>query len=404
MRIVHIEDIFYPTAGYQINILPKYQVLQGHEVYIVTSELEKIPDSFGVSFFGRKDIKKLDHEYSKNTGVKIIRYPVLFIFMMRVFHKKGFYKCIEELNPDIIFSHGDGTIYSLHYIKNKNLKKNFAVIFDSHMLEIASKNRFRMLYRIVFKNVYTPIIKKKKYVFIRTQNDNYVEKCLGIPLIQCPWISVGSDTLLFHPDFSVRAKFRKENNISENDFVAIYAGKLDEAKGGKFFAETFLNELVLSHDKKFVLIIVGSLFNDKYGKEVMELLKKSKNRLIMFETQIYTNLAIFYQSADVALFPKQCSLSFYDVQACGLPVISENNNININRLAYNNGITFQAGNSEDFRKKIQQIASLSSIEYKATSENANNYVKKNFDYKNIANKYLSVINDEIKRQKNEKQR
>ena len=37
MRIIHIEDFFLSDTGYQINIIPKYQVIQGHEVYIVTS-------------------------------------------------------------------------------------------------------------------------------------------------------------------------------------------------------------------------------------------------------------------------------------------------------------------------------------------------------------------------------
>lgn len=48
MRIVHIEDFFHPNAGYQINILPKYMVKQGHSVTIVTSEMEKIPEGLTV--------------------------------------------------------------------------------------------------------------------------------------------------------------------------------------------------------------------------------------------------------------------------------------------------------------------------------------------------------------------
>ena len=39
MRIVHIEDYFKPTMGYQINIIPAYQVKQGHEVIIVSGYL-----------------------------------------------------------------------------------------------------------------------------------------------------------------------------------------------------------------------------------------------------------------------------------------------------------------------------------------------------------------------------
>lgn len=31
MRIVHLDQMFHPDFGDQINILPKYQVKQGHE-------------------------------------------------------------------------------------------------------------------------------------------------------------------------------------------------------------------------------------------------------------------------------------------------------------------------------------------------------------------------------------
>ena len=60
MRFVHIEDFFHPNAGYQVNLLSKLQVKQGHEVIIITAELDKIPDhliSFLVKIIYQKKIK-----------------------------------------------------------------------------------------------------------------------------------------------------------------------------------------------------------------------------------------------------------------------------------------------------------------------------------------------------------
>ena len=72
MKIVHIEDFFHPDAGYQINVLAKYQANAGHEVIILTSEIDKIPD-FLTIFFGKDNIEQKDREYESKYGVKIIR-------------------------------------------------------------------------------------------------------------------------------------------------------------------------------------------------------------------------------------------------------------------------------------------------------------------------------------------
>ena len=57
MKFVHIEDYFFSSAGYQINLLTRLQVLQGHDVTIVASELKKVPD-YLKSFFGTEEKDK----------------------------------------------------------------------------------------------------------------------------------------------------------------------------------------------------------------------------------------------------------------------------------------------------------------------------------------------------------
>ena len=72
MKVVNVEDFFHPDAGYQINILSKYLVALGHEVTIITSEMEKVPTTL-TSFFGRENIEGRDQAYSNQYGVKILR-------------------------------------------------------------------------------------------------------------------------------------------------------------------------------------------------------------------------------------------------------------------------------------------------------------------------------------------
>lgn len=399
MKVVNIEDFFHPNAGYQINILPKYMVKEGIDTYILTSEMNNVPDNL-TKFFGKDNIEEYDKQYEEMTGVKIIRVPVKRFISNRAVFTKELYKKVDELEPDIVYVHGNDTLVGMKYIWNQR-KLKYALISDSHMLEMASVNKFNKLFRIFYKLFITPKIKKNKLTVIRTQDDVYVNKCLGIPFEQAPWISYGSDTLLFHPDDIVKYDFKIKNKISKDAFVILYAGKLDESKGGMFLAESMKN--AFQTNREVVIVIVGNSTGE-YGAKLEECLRTSQNRILRFPTQRYVDLAPFFQSADLVVFPKQCSLSFYDVQACGVPVLSENNNINIDRCSHENGFIFETGNKADFRAKIIDCINMPSSEYKKIKINAYNYITENYNYSDKAREYITEIEDSLRRFKEDKEK
>lgn len=398
MRIVNIEDFFIPDAGYQINIMPKYLSLFGHEVYIVTSKLDGINKS-ATKFFGTENIEEKDAAFTEKTGVKIVRVKPLIkkTISSRIIQGSELFHTIEFLKPDVLYVHGNDTFTGIRYLLKKNLP--YALVTDSHMLSMATKNKFHRLFAAGYRKFVTPHILKNSIPVIRTQDDPYVEKNFAIPLKQAPWISYGSDTLLFHPDENVKRCFRKENGISDDDFVVVYTGKLDESKGGKLLAETFLKRF--NTKRNIVLIAVGSTTGE-YGKEVEELFAGSENRIIRFPTQKYCDLPLFYQAADLSVFAKQCSLSFYDAQACGLPVLSEDNNINVDRCSHNNGWNFKSGDVADFREKIEFAAEMPIDKYADISENAYRFIIDNYNYEDKAREYEKIIIDTYNRFKGEK--
>ena len=391
MRILHWEEMFHPTFGYQVNVLAKFQVKQGHEVIILSSE--KVENHHLFSGFGNIDnIGHEDEIYSKKYGVTIIRLPIHKVISGRVIYKKGYIEKIEALKPDVIMCHYNDTLSAMNIMKKYNYI-NIPIVYDNHMLEMASKNPLRNLFRLYYKNFITPLIIKNKWTVIRTQDDNYVNKCLGIPESQTPFISFGTDTTLFYPDNKAKAAFRHEYGISKDEFVIVYTGKLDEAKDGKLLANAFIEKFNVN--KKTILIVVGNTKGDEYGNEVEELFSESNNRIIRFPTQRYTDLPKFYQAADLSVFPKQCSLSFYDAQACGLPVVSEDNNINVDRLKHNNGFTFKAGSVQDLRDKIMTCIEMKISEYEQMKENAYSFIKDNYDYAIISEQYNDILLSEI---------
>lgn len=390
MKIIYIVDFFHPDAGYQVNIMAKYWSLFGNEVIVISSELKKLP-SFLTDFFDCSDIEKKDSLYENNNKVKIIRVPIIAYKSGRSIYTGKIFKLIKEIKPDIVFVNGNDTLIGMQLIRRQR-RAPYVLVSDNHMLEMASENPFRKVYRFIYKNFYTPIIIKENIPVIRTVDDPYVEKCLGIPLNRCPVISFGTDTLLFHPDENQKVKFRKENNISQSDFVVLYAGKLSRNKGIDILAEVV--DRKISEKRKITFIVIGNS-SGEFGEFIEKRFSESKNRVIRFSTQTYQNLCYFYQAADIAVYPKECSLSFYDVQACGLPVVFENNNINIDRSAYGSAVVFQSGDIEDMVCKIRMLSEMTESEILLYSKRAVEFITSQYEYKDKAKEYLELFQSKI---------
>ncbi|RDU22743.1 glycosyltransferase family 4 protein [Anaerosacchariphilus polymeriproducens] len=392
MKILHWDEMFHPSFGYQINLLANFQAKKGHEVIIFTSDkIEKHPTFSG--FGNNENIQEEDHLYEQKYGVKIVRLPIHGVISSRVIYKKGYLKKIKELNPDVLMCHTNDTLSSIR-IAQKYKYLNLPIVFDNHMLEMASRNPLRKLFQIYFRQFVTPIIIKNNWTVIRTQDDEYINKCLGIPKNQTPFISFGTDTTLFHPDDEIKKKFRAEHDIPHNEFVVIYTGKLNEVKGGKLLANAFKEKF--DSEKNITLIVLGNTTSD-YEKEVEEIFHKSKNRILQFPTQKYFDLPKFYQASDLSIFPKQCSLSFFDAQACGLPVVSEDNNINRNRLLFDNGFNFKCGDLYDLREKILYCSKMDDLSYSKLKQNATHYIKTHWDYPLIEKQYTDILLNEVEK-------
>lgn len=391
MKFVHVEDFFHPNAGYQLNLLSKLQVEEGHEVTVITSELDKVPD-FLTAFFGKANIKDKDRVFTERTGVEIIRYPLYGFYSGRSIFKFGFHKLIKSINPDVIFIHGEDTLTGIRLLLDyESFKKPF--VLDCHMLEMASMNKFKNVFRYFFRKLITPIILKNNIPLIRVVDSDFVEKHYGIPLNKTKLLSFGTDTGFYKPNATIKSEFKKNNNLSENDFIVIYAGKLDIYKGGLFLAKAIEKEIKLK-DRNIVFVLIGTTSKDEYGLKVEKLLDESENIIIRYPTQTYFDLASFYQIADIAVFPKQCSMSYFEVQSCGLPVVLEENEINIERVSDSKGILFSVENEVEFRSSIIKFGNMTNDEISIYQKKSRENILKNYDYKPIASDFTKVMINE----------
>jgi len=402
MRILHVEDFIHPDAGYQVNMLARLQVLQGHDVDIVTGDMDKIP-LYLTEFFGRYHhaeifpvhldfIHERDERYFRENGARIHRIPLHGFYSGRaIFHVLKLFKQVRELKPDVVFVHGEDTLTGILFILFSRWLP-YPLVLDCHMLEMASRNRYREFFRMFYRQFITPIILGRKIPLIRVVDSDFVEKCLGIPLIHTHYLSLGTDTNYFQPNSEQKQRMREQLGLSPDAFVVLYAGKLDEHKGGDFFSEVLLRKLNSSTGRAVEFLIIGNAVGE-YGKKVEATLAASANRIVRMPTQRYFDLAGYYQAADLAVFPKQCSMSFFEAQSCGLPVLFEENEINKMRVGDGNAFTFEPGNIDSFREKIIWLASRDPAEYMAYSQNARDYVLCRYDFVPIAQKYTELLSD-----------
>lgn len=386
MRIVHVEDNFIPEAGYQLNILTKYMAALGMEVYIVTSDGRFLSSALS-GFFDVDNIKEKDIEFTAQTGVKIIRIVAKRAISNRVIFDRSLYETVEGLSPDVLYVHGNDTWVGIRYAMKLGRTK-YPIIFDNHMLDMASVNKFAKLFYMLYRIFITPKLKKNKTLILRVVDDPFIFKRLGVPKELSRLVSFGSDVMAFHPNPEMKILVREELNIPLDSLVFVYAGKLDESKGGLFFAKSI--KARLESIRQLIFLIIGTPAGE-FADTVAEIFGNSENRLIILPTQPYKQLARYFQCADIAIFPKQCSLTYYDVQACALPVILEDNTINTSRVNHNNGVIFKSGDMEDFREKIRYMANLADSELEEMSVSSMEDIVNNYNYKNVADKYIEVI-------------
>lgn len=389
MKIVHLEDFIHPDAGYQVNLLSRLQVRQGHSVQIVTAELDKIPEDL-TAFFGRDDISGRDDRFLRETGVRIHRLPLLGFYSGRaIFRPIQLVRKILSLKPDVLFVHGEDTLTGIIFISLARWLP-FPIVLDCHMLEMASINKYKNQFRSLYKRFITPIILKRNIPLIRVVDSDFVEKCLGIPLRHTDFLSLGTDTDHFRPKPEDRDNIRRELGLSPNSFVVLYAGKLDETKGGKLLSSALKPPLKTASGEQIEFLIVGNAVGD-YGQSVEADFEVSANKIIRRPTQRYFDLAKIYQAVDLAVYPRQCSMSFFEAQACGLPVLFEENEINNIRGKHGSALTFAPDSIEDFRAKIVTIASMDAATRENMAENARNYVVQTYDFVPIAQGYTNVL-------------
>jgi glycosyltransferase involved in cell wall biosynthesis len=385
MKIVVFGTFYSEGMGYAENCLPKALANLGHEVHLVTSNL----NVYGDSEIYEKTYKTFLGPANQSVGEFFIDgYTVHRLPSTNIFgyvYVQSLFDKIRMLSPDIVHS---TEICSLNTFFLTILKPffRFKLFTETH--------QHLSVIKPYLKEPGRYFLKKLLYKLTRTLptyiTSLFVEKCYaiapdcayvankyyGVPKHKIIMQSLGTDTDLFKPATSdeglrKRKEMRKQLGYSEEDIVCIYTGRFSDDKNPLLLAKA-IEKISLSHEHFFGLFI---------GEGIQKDLIKSCQNVQVKPFMKHKDLAEYYKLADIAIWPTQESMSMLDAAASGLPLVVSNKIGEVNRID-GNGEMFEENNVESLSNSLLKLSNKD-IRTKL-SKFGRKKMEKNFSWNNIA--------------------
>ena len=358
MKIVIVSTFYSEGMGYSENCLPKSLAKLGHEVHVVTSNLNIYGNEKGYlktygSFLGPAD---QGIGQFKIDGYTLHRLPSQILW--GYVNIKKLNNKIREIAPDIVHTNEIAAFHTFKLAIFKPLLK-YKLFAESHQhLSVVKpylkdKTRFSL--------------KKTGYWLTRTFPSflagKSIEKCYaiapdcalvakkyyGLPEKKIKVQHLGTDTDLFKPvstedEIMKKITFRKNSGYSENDIVCIYTGRFANDKNPLLLAKAI--DKLSSAGLPFQGLFIGE------GEQKTEIMGCKNTKVIPFVKHV--TLADYYIISDIAIWPTQESMSMLDAASCGLPLVVSDKIGEYDRID-GNGKVYQEGSIDSLCKVLKTL-------------------------------------------------
>ena len=360
MKIVVVSGFYSEGMGYAENCLPKAMAELGHEVHVISSTYNVYGTSADYdatyrSFLGPADqgVRRVSvdgytlHRLSSRT---IAGYVWI----------EGLVAKVRELAPDIVHCTEIASLQSFQLAAARPFL-GFRFFTETHQHLSVVKPFLRSSKGF--------LLEKTAYRLTRTLPTSLaskaVEKCYaiapdcvqvantyyGVPLSKLKLQSLGTDTQLFRPattaeELARRHEMRTQLGYSSSDVVCIYTGRFSADKNPLVLARAI--DLLAADGGSFHGLFVGE------GAQKDEIGRCRHTKVLPFMK--YAELSDFYRMADVAVWPRQESMSMLDAAACGLPLVVSDKIGESARIS-GNGRFYKENDEHDMARSLSSLAS-----------------------------------------------
>lgn len=387
MKIVHLAlSCFYIEGfGYQENLIPKYNKLDGHEVAIIASR-----QSFNTEN-GEPNYTDVGN-YINSDGIKIKRIDYkkgllrkLYI-RLRIYGKT--YNAIEEEKPDLIFMHGIqfwDMKEVIRYIKNnpecKLIADNHAT-YENSATNWLSKN---LLHKVIWKNIIQDSLQYIDKIYCITPSTKKLAiEYYKIPEQKTEFLYLGADIIEsdIQNSTETRNTVRKELKIPDDATVIISGGKLTAEKK----VILLLDAVYQIKNDTLKVILFGSI-GDDIRQDLNQKIERDK-RIIYLGWINSTEVYKYFFASDIAIFLGTQSALWQQAIGSGLPTIF-NSPEDISYLDMGgNTIFLKNANINQVKNEILQLIDIPQKLYKM-KDIALKYGYNTFSYQQIAKRAIS---------------
>lgn len=384
MKILHVCTSGEYTEGfsYQDNLLTKYMVKQGWDVYLIASPLAF--DENG------KTVKlPAPQSYVNAHGVKVTRLPYKKPekICRKLRRMEGFAQKLEEIRPDVIYIHLPQTTDSgvvIRYLKKHPEVKLYCdnhADFSNSATNWLSEN---ILHRILWKR-YMQRLNRYAVVFygVLPARVEFLKNVYGLPADRCELLVMGGDDDLVQaaerPE--VKEELRRTYGIGPDDFLIMTGGKIDPWK-----TQTLLLMQAVKNidDDRVKLIVFGSVSDDLMPK-VRELADGKKIQYIGWVRS--DDSYRYFAAADLAVFPGRHSVFWGQVAAQGIPMLCKRWE-GTDDIDQGGNVRFLTRDSvEEIQGEIQRLLDDPEL-YRQMKDVAVNKGMKEFSYADIARRAI----------------
>jgi glycosyltransferase involved in cell wall biosynthesis len=360
LKIAVVSSFYSEGMGYTENCLPKALARLGHEVHLLTSQLnvygnESDYNNTYESFLGCADqgTKKFitdGYTVHRLNSTTVSGYVLIKSLITR----------LREINPEFVYSIEIASLQTFQLAAIRYLI-GFRLFAETH--------QHLSVVKPYMKNASGGLVRKAFYRLTRTMPTCVaslaVERCYaiapdcvhvahrfyGVPMKKLTLRSLGTDTELFHPpatkeEIASRDRMRRQHGYSEDDIVCIYTGRLSESKNPLILAQAV--DIAARQKLPFRSLFIGE------GNQKAAIASYRNAKVLPFMK--HSDLADIYRMGDIAVWPRQESMSMLDATSSGLPLIVSENIGDKNRID-GNGRFYSENHADDLVRVLMSLGS-----------------------------------------------
>ena len=308
MKIIHVIPYFAPQYGGPVTAL--YQLSaemakKGHQVTIVTSDMN----------YDKKYIQKLEE-----SGVEILPFHTVVNFGLFIYTpsmKKWVKKNLRQY--DIIHLHSFRA-YQNSLITKYAIEDKIPIILQARgsVLPFFEKQFLKHIYDFLWG--YT-ILKNASMIIALCETEAEQYQTMGVPRKKIRIIPNGIDLSQFS-NLPGKGTFRLKYDISENEKIVLFLGRIHKIKGIDLLIDTYFDLLQELPDVRLVIAGADDGFLSVIKDKIQQ---KNPKKIPLLTGPLYNQDKLAaYIDADVFVLPSRYETfpnTVLEAWACGTPVI-----------------------------------------------------------------------------------